>query len=321
MENLPIPTSQELIDALERIKSFVHRTPVLNSQLINEMSGASMFFKCENFQKVGAFKFRGATNAILQLSADEKQNGVATHSSGNHAQALALAAKMNGTKAYIVMPSNAPKVKSAAVADYGAEIIWCEPTLSARESTTAEVVQRTGATIIHPYDNHHVICGQSTAAQELLADHPDLDVIIAPVGGGGLLSGTSLVAKYQNKAIEVFGAEPEGANDAWQSFRKGDLVPQTNPHTIADGLRTSLSYRTLNIILQKVNDILVVNDQEILESMHLIWERMKIVVEPSSAVTLAAVLKNKQKFAGKKIGLILSGGNVDLKNFNFNREL
>jgi threonine dehydratase len=317
MNNLSIPTAAELSEAFKRIQPYVHQTPVLTSHLINEILGAEIYFKCENFQKVGAFKFRGAINAVLQLSDEEKVNGVATHSSGNHAQALALAAKMNNVKAYIVMPTSAPKVKSAAVADYGAEIIWCEPNLESRETTLAEVVARTGATIIHPYDNHNVICGQSTAVQELLSDNNNLEIIITPVGGGGLLSGTALAVKYQYPNIKVIAAEPEGANDAFQSFKSGALIPSVNPDTIADGLLTSLSERTFNIIKQNVEDIFTANDNEILAAMHLVWERMKIIIEPSSAVALAIILKNKAYFKDKKIGIIVSGGNVDLKKFSF----
>jgi threonine dehydratase len=317
MEHLRIPTQEELKTARKTIKPYVHQTPVLSSSLINKLVGADLYFKCENFQKVGAFKFRGAINAILQLTEEGKAYGVATHSSGNHAQALALAAKMNNTKAYIVMPTTAPKVKSDAVADYGAEIIWCEPTLEARETTLEKVVIDTGATVIHPYDNHQVICGQSTAVQELLSKHDNLDVVIAPVGGGGLLSGTALAVKYQYPEIKVIAAEPEGANDAYRSFKGGKLLPSVNPNTIADGLLTSLSERTFSIIRQYVDDIFTANDGEILSAMHLIWERMKIVVEPSSAVPLAIILKNKEYFTGKRIGIILSGGNVDLKKFKF----
>jgi len=317
MENLPIPTYDELTATHKLIKPYIHKTPVLTSTLLNKIAGCELFFKCENFQKVGAFKFRGAINAVLQLTNEEKAKGVATHSSGNHAQALALAAKMNNVQAFIVMPTSAPKVKSDAVRDYGAEIIWCEPTLAARESTLAAVVKKTGVTVIHPYDNHNVICGQSTATQELLAEQNDLDIIIAPVGGGGLLSGTSLAANYIKPDIKVFAAEPEGADDAYRSFRSGQLVPSENPNTIADGLLTSLSARTFNIIKQHVNDIYTANDDEIRAAMYLIWERMKIIVEPSSAVPLAVILKNKAVFSNKKVGIILSGGNVDLKEFSF----
>lgn len=317
MSDNQIPSLIELQESLLRIEPYVHKTPVLSSQLINEIAGAELFFKCENFQKVGAFKFRGAINAILQLSEEERSQGVATHSSGNHAQALALAAKMNNTKAYIVMPTSAPKVKSAAVADYGAEIIWCEPNLQSRETILEEVVNRTGAVVVHPYDNHQVICGQSTASQELLRKINNLDIVITPVGGGGLLSGTALAVKYQYPDIKVIAAEPEGANDAYQSFQGGKLVPSVNPNTIADGLLTSLSERTFNIIGKYVDDIFTASDEEILTAMHLIWERMKIIIEPSSAVALAIVLKNKEYFTGKRIAIVISGGNVDLKNFSF----
>lgn len=317
MDEYQIPTGKELLEAKERISNALHRTPVLCSRLINDLAGAELYFKCENFQKVGAFKYRGATNAVLQLTDEDKAKGVATHSSGNHAQALALAAKSNRVKAYIVMPSNAPKVKSDAVKDYGAEIIWCEPTLAAREQTLEEVVAKVGATVIHPYDNHNVICGQSTAAQELLEDVKDMDAIVTPVGGGGLLSGTALAVHYQQPEINVFGAEPEGARDAHDSFKSGKLIPMVNPETIADGLRTSLSERTFKIISDYVDDIFLVSEDEILRAMHLIWERMKIIVEPSCAVTLAVVLRNKELFKNMKIGLILTGGNVDLKSFRF----
>ena len=317
MSSSPIPLEAELREALDRIGPYVHETPVLTSTLINEIAEAELFFKCENFQKIGAFKFRGAINAVLQLTEEEKVNGVATHSSGNHAQALALAAKMNNVKAYIVMPTSAPKVKSDAVADYGAEIIWCEANLESRESTLSEVVSKTAATVIHPYDNHNVICGQSTATQELIGLYNNLDIIVAPVGGGGLLSGTSLAVKYQQPGIKVIAAEPEGANDAYQSFKSGVLVPSINPDTIADGLLTSLSERTFNIIKQNVEDIFTASDAEILAAMHMIWERMKIIIEPSSAVTLAVILKNKEYFQDKRVGIILSGGNVDLKKFSF----
>ncbi len=317
MSDNQIPTFDELKSSLQRIRSYVHKTPVLSSQLINKITGAELYFKCENFQKVGAFKFRGAINAILQLSESDRANGVATHSSGNHAQALALAAKMNNVQAYIVMPTSAPKVKSDAVGDYGAEIIWCEPNLESRETTLAEVIERTGATLVHPYDNHQVICGQSTAVQELLEINHNLDIIITPVGGGGLLSGTSLAVKYQYPEIKVIAAEPEGASDAYQSFKGGSLMPSINPNTIADGLLTSLSERTFNIIRRNVDEIFTATDKEILIAMHLIWERMKIIVEPSSAVALAIVMNNKEYFAGKRVAIIISGGNVDLKKFGF----
>ena len=262
MKELPIPSLSELHASLNRVAPFVHKTPVLTSRLINTIAGAELFFKCENFQKIGAFKFRGAINAVLQLSEEERKNGVATHSSGNHAQALALAAKMNNIKAFIVMPTSAPRVKSAAVADYGADIIWCEPNLESRESTLAEVVKDTGASVVHPYDNHMVICGQSTVAQELLKKEHNLDIVVVPVGGGGLLSGTALAVKYQYPQMKVIAAEPEGANDAYRSFRSGTLIPSVKPDTIADGLLTSLSDRTFNIIRQYVDDIFTATDYD-----------------------------------------------------------
>jgi len=317
MTKLTIPTKTELSDTLIRIKPFVHHTPVLTSGQLNNITGAALFFKCENFQKVGAFKFRGAINAVLQLSEDEKKWGVITHSSGNHAQALALAAKMNNIKATIVMPETAPKVKSDAVAGYGAKIIWCKADIASRETTMNEEIQKSGATVVHPFDNHQIICGQSTALQEVIENYSDLDTVITPVGGGGLLSGTVLAAKYHNSKTYVIGAEPEGADDAFRSFKSGHLEPSIQPNTIADGLLTSLTDRTFNIISQYVDDILLANDQEILAAMHLIWERLKIIIEPSSAVPLAVILKNKERFAGKRIGIILSGGNVDLKKFSF----
>ena len=315
METLPQFT--DIISAHHRIKIHIHNTPVLQSRLINQICGCSVFFKCENFQKAGAFKYRGATNAILQLSENQAKNGVATHSSGNHAGALALAASLQGIKAHIVMPQNAPEIKKQAVLAYGAEITFCEPTLEAREKTLELVVDKTGATEIHPYNNFNVICGQGTATLELLDKYPDLDFIIAPVGGGGLLSGTALAASGISKNITVIGAEPEGANDALKSFRSGQIYPSVNPNTICDGLLTALGTMTFSIIQKKVNDILTVNDTQITLAMQLIFERLKIVIEPSSAITLAVVLANKNVFKNKNIGIILSGGNVDLRNLPF----
>ncbi|OFY19974.1 MAG: serine dehydratase [Bacteroidetes bacterium GWF2_33_38] len=306
------PNIENIKIAHELIKPFIHRTPVLKSNLINEIAGCEIYFKCENFQKVGAFKFRGATHAILTLSEDEKRNGVATHSSGNHAAALALAARMNGIKAYIVMPNNSPEVKKKAVAGYGAEITYCQPTLAARESTLETIVNKTGATMVHPYNNYKVICGQGTAAIELLEEKPYLDVVVAPVGGGGLLSGTAIASKGVNSNIKVIAAEPEYANDAYQSFKQKKFVPSLKPNTIADGLLTSLGDKTFEIILDKVDDIYTVSEVQIIEAMRLIWERMKIIIEPSSAVALAGVLANKDFFKNKKVGIIISGGNVEL---------
>jgi len=303
--------------AAARIAGRVHRTPVLTCAALDGLTGASLFFKCENFQKVGAFKMRGATNAVLSLSDDEAARGVATHSSGNHAQALALAARMRGIPAYIVMPSSAPAVKRSAVEGYGAEIITCEPTLQAREETLASVVERTGAVFIHPYDNDRIIAGQGTAALELLEEVADLDVVMAPVGGGGLLSGTALTVKALLPDARVIAAEPTGADDAARSLAAGRIIPSVNPDTVADGLLTSLGGRNFPIIQKHVTAIWTVGDQEIMAAMRLIWERMKIVIEPSSAVCLAAVLARPDEVAGLRLGIILSGGNVDLDNLDW----
>lgn len=310
-------TKENLLETQHRIQKFIHRTPVMSSQLINEIAGAEIYFKCENFQKMGAFKMRGATNAILQLSEIEKEFGVATHSSGNFAQALALAAKAQGIKAYIVMPSNAPEIKKTAVKDYGGEIIECIPTLEARETTLNEVVNKTGAVFLHPYNDFDVIQGQATAAMELFEEHNDLNAIFAPVGGGGLLSGTALAAHYFSPNTKVVAGEPMGADDAWQSMQKGEIVPQTNPQTIADGLLTSLGDKTFPIIKEHIEEIIRVEENEIVAAMRLIWERMKLIVEPSSAVALAALIKEKKKYQGQKIGIILSGGNVELSKLPF----
>jgi threonine dehydratase len=312
-----IPTLTDIQAAHSRIKPFIHNTPVMKSQQLNELFNCELFFKCENFQKVGAFKFRGATNAVLSLTSAEKQKGVVTHSSGNHAAALALAARMNGIKAHIVMPENAPVVKRNAVAGYGAEITFCKPTLKAREDTTRQIMEKTGATLVHPYDNFYVICGQGTAALELLGQKADLEIIIAPIGGGGLMSGTSTCAKGINKTLQVIGAEPLNANDAYRSFTSGTIIPSVNPDTVADGLLTSLSELTFSVIRKNVDKILTVREESIIECMLLVWERMKIIIEPSSATVLAAVKENPDFFRNKKIGLIISGGNVDLRNLPF----
>lgn len=302
-----------MLATLARIQPYIHRTPVLTCQTLDQMAGASLFFKCENFQKMGAFKMRGAANAILQLTDEQRKRGVATHSSGNFAQAMALSAQMLSIPAYIVMPSNSPEVKKAAVRGYGGEIIECEPTLAAREATLAQVVERTGAAFVHPFNDDHVILGQGTAALELLQDVDNLDFIISPVGGGGLLAGTALAAHHFSPKTKVWAGEPAGANDAWQSKEAGKIIPQTNAQTIADGLRTSLGDKTWPIIRDYVAQIVLVEEAEIIASLRLLMERMKIVVEPSGAVALAAVLKERKALAGKRVGIILSGGNVDLK--------
>jgi len=312
-----IPEYKDIADAHARISPFVHHTPVLSSKSINEITGASLYFKCENLQKVGAFKFRGATNAVLSLSGAEAAKGVATHSSGNHAAALALAARMRGIPAYIVMPRTAPEIKKKAVAGYGGIITYCEPTLEARESTLAQIVARTGATEVHPYDNFFVIAGQGTAAKELIEKEGSFDLIMAPVGGGGLLSGTSLSVSSLLPGCRVVAAEPVGADDAFRSFHAGILYSSEHPKTIADGLLTSLSERTFYIIRRHVNDIVTVSEEKIVEAMRLIWERMKIIIEPSSAVPLAAILEGKVNVSGKKVGIILSGGNLDLGKLPF----
>lgn len=307
-----VPTRSDIEQAHERIKPFIHRTPVLTSAGVNEIAGCSIFFKCENFQKVGAFKARGAMNAALSLPEEKRKKGIATHSSGNHAQAIARAAKILGIKSFIVMPNTAPEIKKRGVMGYGGEIFECENNLEARESTLAEVIAKTGATEIHPFNNYDVIAGQATACKELIEDTPALDVILAPVGGGGLLSGTLLAARYFSEASQVIAAEPSGSDDAYRSLQSGKIEPAQSK-TIADGLLTTLGDKTFPIIKQLVKEIILVTDDEIIRAMRLIWERMKIIVEPSCAVPLAAVLRQKEKFAGKKVGIILTGGNVDLQ--------
>lgn len=312
--NLTPPVFEDVKEARQRISEHIHRTPVLNSKQVNQKTGGQIFFKCENFQKVGAFKFRGASNAIFSLIEDEAAKGVATHSSGNHAQALALAAKLRDIPAYVVMPENAPKVKVKAVKNYGAEVTFCESTLEARESTLEKVVAQTGATFIHPYNDARIVAGQGTAALELLEDYPDLDMIIAPVGGGGLLSGTALAAKSIKPDIQVIGAEPANADDAFRSFQKGELIPVKNPDTIADGLRTSLGELPFSLIRQYVDDIVTVPEESIIEAMRYVWERMNMIIEASCAVPVAAVFDGKVDVNGKKVAIIITGGNVDLDN-------
>jgi len=312
-----LPTLYDIQSAHERIKPFVHRTPVLTSQQLNRIFDCELYFKCENFQKVGAFKFRGATNAVLLLTDEQKIHGVVTHSSGNHAAALALAARLNKIKAFIVMPENAPSVKKDAVAGYGAEITFCKPTLQSREENCRSIMEKEGATLVHPYDNFNVICGQGTASLELLEENNDLEIVIAPIGGGGLISGTSTCVKGINNKIKVMGAEPENANDAWKSFNTGVLTPSVNPLTIADGLLTSLSELTFSVIRKNVDNIYTVKEESIISSMKLVWERMKIIIEPSSATVLAVVKENPGFFRGKKVGLIISGGNVELTRLPF----
>lgn len=312
------PSQQSIEEAHQRIFPYIHRTPILTNQTINRLLGADLFFKCENFQKIGAFKARGGVNALLSLSADEQRNGIATHSSGNHAQAIAFAAAQAGTKAYIVMPDNSPKVKIAAVKEYGAEITFCPNTPEDRQQTVDAIVERTGATFIHPYNNYAVITGQATVAKELLEDCPtNLDILFTPVGGGGLLSGTALSTHYFSPETLVIAGEPAGAADAVLSFKSGKLERAPFIKTIADGLMAPLGDKTLPIIREYVSQLVTVSEDEIIQAMRLVWERMKILIEPSAAVSFAAVIKMKGELSGKKIGVILTGGNVDLANLPF----
>jgi threonine dehydratase len=312
-----LPEFRNLLDAKLRISGYIHKTPVMTSTAINNLAGSEIYFKCENFQRMGAFKMRGALNAILMLNDEERRAGVATHSSGNFAQALALSAKLTGSRATVIMPRTSPEVKKNAVRGYGADIIECEPTLAAREETTNEFIKKTGASFLHPFNDFNVIYGQGTAAMEFLDEVSGLELIFAPVGGGGLISGTALAVHYMKPSAKVYGVEPLGADDAYWSLKKGEIQPSVNPVTIADGLLTALGDRTFSIMKELVTEIIRVDEKEIIEAMRLLWERMKIVVEPSGAVALAALLKEKEKFRGKKSGIILSGGNVDLGRLPF----
>ena len=307
-----IPSLQDIREAADRITPFIHRTPVLTCSALDGMTGAKLYFKCENLQKVGAFKIRGATNAVQVLSDEVASRGVATHSSGNHAAALALAALTRNISAHIVMPENSPQVKKDAVAGYGAEITFCESTLEAREHTLTKILKRTGATFIPPYNDYRIIAGQATAVLELLEACPNLDMIVAPVGGGGLICGTALATQYLSPNTKTVGAEPTQADDAYRSFHAKKLIPSDNPDTIADGLLTSLGDLTFPILLEHVDEMITASEEGISTAMRHIWERMKIVVEPSSAVPLAALLENQINITGKRIGIILTGGNVDL---------
>jgi len=310
---MPAPTLADIEAAATRIAPWIHRTPILTCRGLDALTGGTLFFKCENFQKVGAFKMRGASNAVAQLDSAARKRGVATHSSGNHGAALALAARNHGIKAWIVMPESAPAVKKQAVAGYGAEIRYCKPTLTARDVLLKEVVAETGATVIHPYDNDHIIAGAGTASLELLEEIPELDLVITPIGGGGLISGTSIAVKSVSSKTKVIGVEPANADDARQSLEAGKIVPAKEPRSIADGLLAQLSERTFAIIRKNVDQIVGVSEEEILKATRLVAERMKILVEPSAAVTLAAILAGKVDMKGRRAGLILSGGNLDLK--------
>ncbi|MEM9594220.1 MAG: pyridoxal-phosphate dependent enzyme [Acidobacteriota bacterium] len=317
----PQPPDRDALDqARSRLEGHAHRTPVLTCGTLDALAGARLHFKCENLQRVGAFKFRGAMNAVASLTPDERAQGVVTHSSGNHAQALALAAKLHGIPAHIVMPENAPAVKVAAVRGYGAEIIPCAANTRARETTAEDVRRRTGAVLVHPFDDARIIAGQSTVVRELLEDATrTLDAVIAPVGGGGLMSGTALAVHHFHPGVRVFGAEPAGADDAARSHAAGELIPCLDPQTLADGLRTSLSPLTFGILRRHVEAIITVGEDEIVEAMHRVWERMKIVIEPSAAVPVAAVLSGRAGLGGADVGVILSGGNVDLASLPWTR--
>lgn len=312
------PDLNTIIQSARRIKPHIHRTPVLKSDNLNDIAGAHVVFKCENFQKAGAFKSRGAINAVFSFTEDEIKNGVCTHSSGNHAAALSRAAKLRDTKALIVMPENSSIVKIAAVENYGGIITFCKPNLKSRETTLESIRNQTKAIEVHPYNDYRIIAGQATAAMELIEDTNKLDVIIAPVGGGGLISGTALSTHYLSSNTTIIAAEPKGADDAYRSFLKKEFVPSENPQTLADGLLTSLGSLTFPIIMKYVDDVLTVSEESIVQAMKLIWERMKIIVEPSSAVPFAAILENRARFENKKIGLIISGGNVDLSKLPWN---
>jgi len=310
---------EDVRSAAERIKGVGHRTPVLTSKTLDQLAGRKLFFKCENFQKVGAFKFRGGWNAVSMLSDDEAEKGVCTHSSGNHAQAVAYSAQKRGIPAYIVMPNNSPDVKLNAVKGYGANVTLCEPTLEARRTTLDGIAKKTGAAVIHPFNNPNVIAGQGTAALELIEEIGELDAVIAPIGGGGLMSGTCITTRSLLPKAKLFGAEPKGADDAYRSLKEGRMLPQENPNTICDGLLTSMGENTWNILKDHLNDIYTVSDDEVIKAMKLIWERMKIIIEPSCATPVAVVMSPefKQLEGIEKIGIILTGGNIDLSKLPF----
>ena len=305
-------TLKDIEAAHERIRPHIHRTPVFTNNSLDELSGAELYFKCDNFQKAGSFKIRGATNTVEQLTIEELNSGVATTSSGNHGAALSMAVTRRGGKTKVVMPNNTPEIKVNNVKRNGGEVVWCEPEQESRESVLKELIEETGAVVVHPYNDERIMAGQGTCAKELLEDHPELDVIVSPVSGGGLLSGTLLSSKALNTDIQVFGAEPAEADDAYRSLKLGKIVPNETINTICDGLRAQIGGLTFPVISNLVDDIITVTEEEIIDSMRMIWERLKMIVEPSSSITLGAVLKNKDTFNGKKVGLIISGGNVDL---------
>ena len=310
--SVSVPNLQTIREAHARIAPHIHRTPVLSSAILNEKVGAELFFKCENFQKVGAFKARGACNAVMSLSDVQARRGVVTHSSGNHGAALAWAARLRGIKATVVVPNNAPAPKKMAIAAYGANIVFCEPNVLARETATRQLIEEFGYELVHPFDDDRVIAGQGTAALELLATHPELDMVIAPLGGGGLLSGTSIAAKGIKPSIKVFGGEPRGADDGYRSFTSGKLVTEATPNTICDGLRTVLSPRTFGIIQQNVDGIGLATEENVIKAMRMSWELLKIIIEASCSPPLGAILEGSIDVKGKRVGIILTGGNVDL---------
>lgn len=313
MTEMTIPDFEDVLQARERIAPYIHRTPVLTSRYLNDLTGAELFFKCENFQKAGAFKVRGACNAVFGLTDAQAAKGVATHSSGNHALSLSYAAGRRGISATVVMPRTAPEAKKAAVRGYGGEVLECEPSTTAREAMLEQLVARTGADFVHPYNDHRVIAGQATCSLELCEEIADLDAIVAPIGGGGMISGTCLTISARSPGTKIYAAEPNNADDAYRSFKAGEIIEDDSPQTVADGLKVSLRPRTWHFVSKYVSDVLLAGEEDIIQAMYLTWQRMKIVIEPSSSVPLAAILNNKPLFEGKRVGVILTGGNVDLK--------
>jgi len=314
-----IPTLEDMLAAQRRIEPYVHRTPVLTSRMLNELAGAELFFKCENLQKAGAFKARGATNAVFGLSDEQARRGVATHSSGNHGTCLSYAAGQRGIPCTVVMPRTAPQAKKDAVRGYGGRVVECEPSTSSREAVFAEVVAESGAEFVHPYNDHRVIAGQATCSAELIEQVSELHALIAPIGGGGMVSGTCLTLSNLAPRVKIYAAEPEQADDAYRSFRAGHIIADDAPETVADGLKVPLKELTWHFVHKHVTDILTASEQEIIDAMKLIWKRLKIVMEPSSAVPLATILKNPEVFAGKRVGVIVTGGNVDLDKLPWNQ--
>lgn len=314
MQELDLPDYDDVLAAHERIAPHIHRTPILTSDYLDGLTGAKLFFKCENFQKAGAFKVRGASNAVFGLSDEQAEKGVATHSSGNHGLSLSYAAGRRGIPVTVVVPRTAPRAKKDAMKGYGARVVECEPSTSSREAVFAEVVAETGADFVHPYNDPRVIAGQATCSREMMEQTENLDAVIAPIGGGGMVSGTCLTLSTVAPEVKIYAAEPEQADDACRSFRAGHIIADDAPVTVADGLKVPLKERTWHFVSNHVTDILLASEREIIDAMHLTWQRMKIVIEPSCAVPLATILKNRDIFAGKRVGVIITGGNVDLKS-------